>query len=69
MTAPMPGRVALVSVGAGDAVARGDVLMVLEAMKMEHAIVAPADGVVRAVHFSVDDQVDEGVALVSYEPS
>ena len=40
---------------------------VLEAMKMEHAITAPADGTVAAVHFKVGEQVDEGVELLAFE--
>ena len=64
LRAPMPGRVIAVHVVAGAAVRRGDVLLVLEAMKMEHAIVAPADGVASLVLFKVGDLVDEGVELL-----
>ncbi len=64
LTAPMPGKVIAVSVHAGARVARGTPLMVMEAMKMEHAIVAPADGVVAEVLYGVGDQVAEGVELV-----
>ena len=55
---------------ARDSAARaGTTLMVLEAMKMEHRIVAASDGVVTAVHFNADDQVEQGVELLSLEDS
>jgi propionyl-CoA carboxylase alpha chain len=63
-TAPMPGKVIAVSVSAGQAVAQGDLLVTLEAMKMEHRIVAYEDGVVEQVPVTVGDQVDLGAALV-----
>ena len=65
LTAPMPGRVVAVHVAAGAAVRRGDTLMVLEAMKMEHAIVALADGVVSNVRCAAGDLVDEGAVLLT----
>jgi 3-methylcrotonyl-CoA carboxylase alpha subunit len=65
ITAPMPGRVTAVHVATGATVRRGDVLMVLEAMKMEHAIAAPADGVVSRVCFAAGDLVDEGALLLT----
>jgi 3-methylcrotonyl-CoA carboxylase alpha subunit len=67
MTAPMPGRVTQVLVGAGAEIRRGEPLMVIEAMKMEHTIVAPADGVVAAVRFGVGDRVEEGAELITLD--
>jgi 3-methylcrotonyl-CoA carboxylase alpha subunit len=64
LTAPMAGTVVAVSVKAGDRVAKGAPLMILEAMKMEHTITAPAAGVVAAVNFAVGDRVKEGADLV-----
>jgi 3-methylcrotonyl-CoA carboxylase alpha subunit len=69
LTAPMPGRVTVVHVVAGANGRRGDVLMVLEAMKMEHAIAAPADGVVSRVCFAAGDLVDEGALLLELVPA
>ncbi len=66
-SAPMPGRVVAVHTRPGARVKRGEVLLVLEAMKMEHAITAPADGVVSRVHFAAGDLVDEGVELLALE--
>jgi acyl-CoA carboxylase subunit alpha len=64
MQAPLPGAVVRVEVAAGDPVAAGQVLVVLEAMKMEHAVVAAVDGTVAEVLVAVGDQVDGGQILV-----
>ncbi len=64
----LPGRVVRVLVEPGARVRRGDVLLVVEAMKMEHEIRAPADGEVRSIACSPGDAVEEGVALVELEP-
>jgi 3-methylcrotonyl-CoA carboxylase alpha subunit len=64
LTAPMPGTIIQVIVEEGDTVARGDGLMILEAMKMEHTITAPGDGIVERINFSVGDQVQEGTELL-----
>ena len=64
LTAPMPGKVVQTMVAVGDSVVRGQTVMILEAMKMEHAISAPADGIVADVFFAAGDQVDEGVELL-----
>ena len=65
MTAPMPGVVLEIFVGAGDVVSKGTPLLILEAMKMEHSISAPYDGVVEAVHCSKGELVQPGVDLIS----
>ncbi|MCB9476803.1 MAG: acetyl/propionyl/methylcrotonyl-CoA carboxylase subunit alpha [Deltaproteobacteria bacterium] len=65
--APMPGSIVRVMVEQGQTVERGDALMVLEAMKMEHTIKATAKGVVMAVHFAAGDQVDEESVLLDIE--
>jgi 3-methylcrotonyl-CoA carboxylase alpha subunit len=67
LTAPMPGTVVAVHVKPGDAVDRGQALLVLEAMKMEHTMRAPRAGRIAAVHFSAGDRVDEGADLVDLE--
>jgi 3-methylcrotonyl-CoA carboxylase alpha subunit len=66
MTAPMPGKVIAVNVARGARVAKGAALLVMEAMKMEHTIVAPANGVVEDILYGVGDQVAEGAALVAF---
>ena len=65
--APMSGAVVAVPVTPGDRVEAGDTLMVIEAMKMEHAIVAQAAATVSEVLFAVGEQVDEGETLVLLE--
>jgi 3-methylcrotonyl-CoA carboxylase alpha subunit len=67
LRAPMPGRVARVLTRTGAKVAKGDALMILEAMKMEHTITAPADGTVKEIHFSDGEQVLEGAQLLTLE--
>ncbi len=67
LTAPMPGAVVSVLVKPGDKVAKGQALIIMEAMKMEHTIVAPFDGKVEAVYFAAKEQVKEGAELVALE--
>ena len=64
LTAPMPGKVVSFAVKAGDTVAKGQVLAVMEAMKMEHTIAAPSDGVVAELLYAPGDQVAEGAELL-----
>ncbi|HWA60182.1 MAG TPA: biotin/lipoyl-containing protein, partial [Caulobacteraceae bacterium] len=65
--APMPGKIVAVSVAAGEAVKKGQALVTLEAMKMEHALTAAFDGVVTEVAVAVGDQVSEGTTLARLE--
>jgi propionyl-CoA carboxylase alpha chain len=64
---PLPGTVIAVHVAAGDAVTDGQVLMVVEAMKMEHKILAAGDATVSEVRFAVGDRVDQGDLLVALD--
>ena len=68
VTAPMPGLVKVVSTGPGATVRQGDALLVLEAMKMEHTLAAPRDGVVAEILAAEGDQVTDGMLLLSLEP-
>jgi len=68
LTAPMPGRVVQLLVAAGDQVRRGQPMMVVEAMKMEHTIAAPRDGTVASVHYVSGALVEEGAELIALEP-
>ena len=64
LTAPMPGKVVSFAVKAGDKVSKGQALAVMEAMKMEHTIAAPADGTVAELLYAPGDQVAEGAELL-----
>ena len=67
LAAPMPGRIVKLMVEPGARVAKGQALLILEAMKMEHTLVAPADGTVAALHCAAGEQVLEGVELIRLE--
>ena len=67
LTAPMPGRITQVLTKPGAEVRRGAALLVLEAMKMEHTITAPADGTIASVRYAVGDLVEEGAELIAFE--
>jgi len=69
ITAPLPGRVVAVPVAPGQQVARGETVVVIEAMKMEQRLTAPHDGTVAAVHVRAGEQVQEGAVLVELEAS
>lgn len=66
LRSPMPGRVVLVHVKAGDRVKRGTPLLAIEAMKMEHVVTAPKDGLIERVHVTPGAQVAEAVTLVDF---
>ena len=66
LTSPMPGRVVAVHVASGAEVKKGQPLVIIEAMKMEHTLSAPVDGVIDRVAANVGDRVDEGIELVAF---
>ena len=69
MLSPMPGKVISVSVNAGDPVTQGQVLVIIEAMKMEHSVRSPAAGAVASVKVEPGDQVEaDEVLIVVSEP-
>jgi len=65
----MPGMVTRILVEAGNGLARGAPVIVLEAMKMEHTLRAPADGRLKALKCAVGDFVQEGTELADFEPA
>ena len=67
LTAPMPGKIVALLAQAGQKVDKGTPLLILEAMKMEHTITAPAAGVVKAFCYAAGEQVADGAALVEFE--
>jgi len=67
LTAPMPGKVVAVLARNGQEVKKGDALVIMEAMKMEHTISAPHDGVVEEVLYAVGDQVADGAPLLAFK--
>jgi 3-methylcrotonyl-CoA carboxylase alpha subunit len=67
LAAPMPGKIIKVLAQAGAQVAKGDALLILEAMKMEHTITAPAAGRVKEIHYGAGEQVLEGAELITLE--
>lgn len=62
---PMPGKILAIKANVGQAVKKGDVVMILEAMKMENEIVAPADGTIAGINVAVGDSVESGDTLAS----
>ena len=67
LTAPMPGKIVALLVSAGQTVVKGQALLIMEAMKMEHTIAAPRDGVVKELMYLIGDQVSDGAQLLSFE--
>ena len=67
IAAPLPGKVIKVTAETGQKVKKGEALMILEAMKMEHTIAAPASGTVQEINFGEGDQVEEGAVLIALE--
>lgn len=65
VNAPMPGKILAVKANVGQAVKKGDVLLVLEAMKMENEVVAPEDGTVASINVAVGDSVEAGTVLAT----
>ena len=65
VSAPMPGKTLAVKASAGQAVKKGEVLLVLEAMKMENEIVAPQDGTVASINVAVGDSVEAGATIAT----
>ena len=65
IAAPMPGKILAIKANAGQAVKKGDVVMILEAMKMENEITAPEDGTVASINVAVGDSVESGDTLAS----
>lgn len=65
VAAPMPGKILGVKASVGQAVKKGDVLIVLEAMKMENEIVAPSDGTVASINVASGDSVEAGATLAT----
>jgi 3-methylcrotonyl-CoA carboxylase alpha subunit len=66
---PLPGKIIDLRVKAGDTVSKGQPLLVLEAMKMEHTLAAPTDGKIKSMRYAVGEQVAEGAELVEFEES
>jgi len=64
---PMPGKVIKLFVNKGEKVNKGEVLLIIEAMKMENSILSPADGIVEQINVTLNDRVDPGKALIILE--
>jgi len=65
IAAPMPGKILAIKANIGQAVKRGEVVMILEAMKMENEITAPEDGTIAGINVAVGDSVESGDTLAS----
>lgn len=67
LTAPMPGKIVTLLVAVGQSVKKGEPLLIMEAMKMEHTIAAPKDGIVKELMYLIGDQVADGAQLLMFE--
>ena len=67
VTAPMPGKILAVKANSGQSVKKGDVILLLEAMKMENEVVAPQDGTIASVNVSSGDMVESGDVLATMD--
>ncbi len=67
ITAPMPGKILAVKANAGAAVKKGDVVLLLEAMKMENEVVAPQDGTIASINVNSGDMVESGDVLATMD--
>jgi len=65
VSSPMPGKILSVKASVGQAVKKGDVILVLEAMKMENEVVAPEDGTIASINVSANDSVEAGDTLAT----
>ena len=65
ISAPMPGKILGVKAAAGQAVKKGQVILILEAMKMENEIVAPQDGTIATINVATGDSVEPGATLAT----
>ena len=67
LVSPLPGAVIQVLIENGETVEKGQALMIIEAMKMEHTISAPQSGTVKRIYFAAGEQVSEGEQLLDFE--
>ncbi|MDE5966836.1 MAG: biotin/lipoyl-binding protein [Lachnospiraceae bacterium] len=67
VSAPMPGKILGIKANAGQAVKKGDVVLILEAMKMENEVVAPSDGTIASINVAVGDMVESGDVLATLD--
>ncbi len=65
VSAPMPGKILGIKANQGQAVKKGDVVLILEAMKMENEVVAPSDGTIASINVAVGDMVESGDVLAT----
>ncbi len=68
LNAPMPGKIIALPHAAGTRVKAGELVVIMEAMKMEHSIHAPTDGTIEEIFFAIGDQVDDGAPLLTITP-